>query len=111
MSNWYRSISNWPPKLTPKMSDRFRRLNITGSPSKEGTDPHEFREWYCNHVTRVRDLVAKHPSHALVEIDIEDPGVAQHMEHLFGIDKKYWGHANANAKLQPDANSSSTHPG
>ena len=45
------------------------------------------------------------------EIDIEDPGVAQHMEHLFGIDKKYWGHANANAKLQPDANSTSTNPG
>ncbi|KAL7534412.1 hypothetical protein ACHAWF_004827 [Thalassiosira exigua] len=110
MDKWYRSMSNWPPQKATKLSDRFRKLNITGSPSKEGNDPKEFSVWYCNHVRRVRDIVEKHPSHTLVEIDIEDPGVAQRMEFIFGIDKKHWGHVNANPNLKPDANKSATNP-
>jgi len=108
MEKWYYSIKHWPPRMNgPHMDDRWKKSNITGSPSNEReSNPEEISDWYCNHVKRVRQIVAQNPSHTLVEIDIEDPGIGQRMEDIFGIDKSCWGHTNVNAIIHPDLNES-----
>ncbi|KAL7528788.1 hypothetical protein ACHAWF_004148 [Thalassiosira exigua] len=115
MTKWYKSITNFPPKLGRKktlhMDERWMKGNMTGSPplydaegNKRESDPNEFSEWYCKHVERVRELIARNPSHSLVEIDIEDPGVGWRMEDMFGIDRNCWGHTNVNAENHQDLN-------
>ena len=104
MERWYKSLQNWPVRKNGRggfnMVERIQRSTITGGPSK--TDPETFDEWYCKHVQRVRDLIAKNPSHTLVEIDIEDLNTAQRMEDIFGIRQSCWGHKNANALIHPE---------
>jgi len=103
MEKWYQSLRNWPPRQHgPHMNNRFRKLNITGLPAGQGKNLEELSDWYCKHVERVRGLVARHPSHTLVEVDIEDPDVGQRMEDMFGIEKSCWGHKNANAIMMTE---------
>lgn len=104
MDGWYRSISHWPPnadKTNPPlvMSNRMKRANITGLPQGVGNNVHEFSEWFCNHVNNVRDFVKRHPSHALIEIDIEDNNVGKRLGEFFGIRDTCWAHANKNPGL------------
>lgn len=104
MAGWYRSITHWPPNadtLNPPlvMSNRMKRSNITGLPAGMGRDESEFSMWFCNHVTKVRDFVEKHPSHALIEIDIEGSNNDMMLGDLFGIKRSCWGHANKNPGL------------
>jgi len=99
MSAWYKSLSNWPPKKKPKLSDRLKMLDIKGLPKGKGKDVYELSDWYCKHVQRVRDLVAQDPSHTLVEVDIQDPDMGQWLESIFSIKKRCWGQVNANSLL------------
>ncbi|KAL3766815.1 hypothetical protein ACHAW5_009707 [Stephanodiscus triporus] len=110
MKKWYHSITHWPPrKNPPHLSDRFKMFNITGAPTSNGArhsrhnakEMEEFSDWYCNHVKRVRTMV-QNSSHTLVEIDLEDPGVGQRMEDLFGIPAQCWRHSNVNIDIHPE---------
>ena len=103
VEKWYNSMKNWPPrKRGPHMVDKLRKENITGFPSGVGENIDEFGDWYCKHVERVRDIVARNPSIALVEVDIEDPSIAKRMSKIFEIDESCWGHSNVNPISNPD---------
>ena len=105
MDKWYNSLKNWPPRKNgPHMPRRFTKLDITGLPTGKGKNLYELSDWYCKHVERVRDLIAKNPSHTLVEVDIEDPDTAQRMEEIFGIEQSCWGHKNANGLILDNLN-------
>ena len=114
MEKWYHSLSHWPPKAGRRSTMMYRLLNsnISGFPatdsSKDINQEHieEFSNWFCRHVQRVRNIVAQNPSHALVEIDIEDPGTAERMADIFNVDKSCWVRANANSHLHPELNQS-----
>ena len=113
MHKWYHSITHWPPEngeFGPHMSDGLRLANITGFPSGMGNSLEEFSDWYCRHVQRVRNLVAKNPSQTLVEIDIEDPTVNSYMADIFDVDASCWGHQNVNAKLHPEHDANQSKP-
>jgi len=101
IEDWYRSLSNWPPKkIYASMRDRMQKANIPGFPSGRGKNTDEFAEWFCGHVDNVRNFVAQNPSHTLVEVDITDPTVGDYMAEAFGIKSSCWGHANANPVLK-----------
>jgi len=105
IEKWYHSLTHWPPSddlVGPHMSDGLRDANITGFPSGTGRNLEEFSEWFCSHVQRVRDVVARNPYQTLVEIDIEDPNVSTYMANVFDINERCWGHQNVNAKLHPE---------
>jgi hypothetical protein len=99
IERWVRSVEHW--KLP-----QFRRVSIAerlarcpdGPVSANATD---LAEWHRIHIQRIRDFVQRHPSHALIEIDIEDPTTAQRMATLFQTKQEYWGHANHNEKVVP----------
>lgn len=106
MSKWFHSLSHWPPRPRgPHFNERLQKLNITGFPAGKGKNEEEFTEWYCNHVIRVRELVAN-SEHHLIEVDIEDNTIGQRMSEMFGISESCWGHANVNLNLHPAVNTS-----
>ncbi len=77
------------------MRNRFQRANLIGLPTGVGRNVSEFRNFYCEYVTRVREEVAKYPGrHTLIEIDIEDPKVGWQLEGVFGVNRTCWGKKN-----------------
>lgn len=107
MDKWYTSLTNFWSGLGPRsqqrnMKDEMIAANITTFPTSSGGgggDIHDFRDFFCNHVNRVRKVV---PPHRLVEIDIEDPATGAIMADIFDIDEKCWGNANVNFNLHPE---------
>lgn len=106
MEEWYHSLTHWPPENDanrgPHMSDGLRDADIPGFPSGRGRNVEEFRRWHCDHVRRVRAVVARNPNQTLVEIDIEDPSVGSYLADVFDVDERCWGRRNVNARLHPE---------
>lgn len=77
MEKWYHSISHWPPDLP----DEYLLKNRLIAPGlKVGGNLTDYSTWFCNHVTRVREMMKSYPGATLVEIDIEDNvGTASYM--------------------------------
>jgi hypothetical protein len=85
-AHWLTSIDNWHrgnsrfdqshrdsgPGGLP-LRERFVQCNITGLPAGAGTTDAQMIEFYQKHSQRIRDHVRTHPTHRLVEVDIEDP--------------------------------------
>ena len=65
-------------------------------PGVGGTDE-ELTQFYLGHSERIRNFVRDHPSHALVEVDIEDDRAGEIMQNAFGINGQCWGKQNAAA--------------
>jgi len=63
---------------------------------------------YQEHSEFVRDFVRRHPSHALVEIDITDEASGKIMADAFGLDEKCWGHHNKKEEHSKLANRNSS---
>jgi hypothetical protein len=47
----------------------------------------------------VRKFVASHPSHRLVELDVEDPTTQTALAHNFGMHPSCWGKRNVNLDI------------
>ena len=100
VDHWIKSISNWNP--TPNRADKgyLRRvlamcdLGTDLRPGVGETDE-ELTKFYLGHSERIRNFVRDHPSHALVEVDIEDFRAGEIMQNAFGINKQCWGKQNA----------------
>lgn len=108
MENWYKSLSRWTRNDT-RMDHDLMKANIQGLPPGIGSNVDEFSSWFCNHVTRVREVVARHPSNTLVEIDLEDDETTRQLiSDIFDVDPGCWGRSNANLDLHPELNSENT---
>eukprot|EP00957_Ditylum_brightwellii_P152063 11578227-Ditylum_brightwellii.AAC.1 len=57
--------------------------------------------WHQDQIQRVRQFVLDHPSHALIEVDIEDVAAGQRMSQAFGIPEAFWGQSNTNLRNLP----------
>ena len=65
-------------------------------PAGKGEKDEEMIEFYELQAQRIRDFVKEHPSHTLVEVQIDSPEAGQVMEDAFGIPRKCWGNKNVN---------------
>lgn len=102
IEKWYNSLNKWPPRRNgPHMNDKLKKEDINGFPSGVGKNIDEFADWFCNHVERVRGIVANSPKLQLVEVDIEDSTIAKRMSDMFDIDESCWGHTNVNPMSNP----------
>lgn len=100
MEKWYNSMENWPPNRTKHepLTQRLLKLSLPGLSKTRGDKVSTFSKWFCDHVNRVRDIVAKSPSHSLVEIDIEDPAAGEYLETIFGIKRTCFAKKNSHSK-------------
>ena len=54
-------------------------------------------QFVCDHVTRVRDFVRKHPSHTLIEYELEKGSTSNFMLDIFKVEnRECWGRSNFN---------------
>jgi len=56
----------------------------------------DLRRFYEGHSELVRNFVKRHPSHALVQLDVGNGNEGSVLEEAFGIDSHCWGRANEN---------------
>jgi hypothetical protein len=80
-SHWSSSVHRWRG-----LGNRLSKCPL-GPNSKS---PISLRQWYYLHVQRIRRFVAMHPSHALVEIDVEHEDTGKRMAAIFGIQETCW---------------------
>lgn len=93
MEGWYNSVTNW---RSPSNRTLISRMIHSSVPGLEGGSLHNFTNFFCSHVKRVRATV---PSHRLVEVDIENPNAGQLLSDMFDIDESCWKKTNVNEKL------------
>ena len=96
ITSWVKSIRGWYD-----MVDRLTKCNITGFPTGVGKTDEELMGFYNSQRQRVRDFVALHPSHRLVEVQIDSPDAGMVMQKAFGIDQKCWGRTNVGSEIVP----------
>jgi hypothetical protein len=74
-------------------------VNCSSGPANDTSM--SFKHWYCQHIQRIRSFVAQHPTHALVEINVQDPSTATKLASLFGTDPQHWMQENQNLMITP----------
>ena len=93
IKSWTRSIRRWKEFNVPYLIDALRDYCNVGS-----TDA-ELEQFFCDQVNRVRTFVQVHPSHKLVEVQLEDTeNTSNILFRQFGIKRECWGHKNKNNK-------------
>jgi hypothetical protein len=89
--NWLNSIDQWED-LRKRLID-FPFLPIL--PTGKGKDDEDMIQFYLHQAMRIRNFVKRHPSHTLVEVEIDSPDAGQIMEAAFGISsEKCWKRRN-----------------
>ena len=86
VEDWIRSIKGWNDMLP-----RFRDCDLPNSPRgypadlRNQSDVNEsMTRFFCSHVVHLRNFVALHPSHALIELDLYDgEGLLETMTKIF----------------------------
>jgi hypothetical protein len=70
----FRPVNDWinSARKFNGMVFRFIQCDIPGLPIGLGRKDQDMRNWYCCHVRHIREFVALHPSHALIELDLYD---------------------------------------
>lgn len=94
-TDWASSVYRWDVKGRDQLGERWVACKPFGPSS---TSREELIQWHKDQIQRVRQFVLDHPTHALVEVDIQDAAAGGLMSKAFGVDIKYWGQANKNIK-------------
>ena len=99
VDNWIKSISKWSgDKRRTKggyLRQALTQCDLPGFPSGVGKTDEELVTFYQDHSRRIRDFVKDHPSHALVEVDIEAEDAGKRMQQRFGVSHHCWKLRNA----------------
>ena len=97
VDNWINSISHFRGGSTKR---RLQKCGKKGRiPFLEGSKPDQLRKFRCESVKYVRNFVENHPSHTLIEIDLDNPESGKILSQLFEIDEECWAIKNVNTKL------------
>jgi hypothetical protein len=98
VTHWTSSVLHWPPyiRASDPLSLSNRLVKCEAGP--KSTSPEALAYWYCEHTQRIREFVARHPSHTLVEVDIEDAASGEKLANFFGVDPSHWQQLNKNNK-------------
>lgn len=82
---------------TNKVEKRIRPLLKPVVPLFDNTNIYNYLEIVYNyHIKYIKDWVTRHPSHALVEVDITHEGAGKILAESFGLKEECWGHFNKN---------------
>ncbi|KAL7565722.1 hypothetical protein ACA910_005416 [Epithemia clementina (nom. ined.)] len=98
MLDWYRSLRRWR-----RMHMRLQQCDLPGLPRGKGRELRDLQQWFGHHVQRIRQFVQRHPSHALIELNLYDTHQSSKiMAQLFQTNATCWGHVNANKNKTTD---------
>ena len=92
---WYSSVQRWMPdsqRAQGTLAERLARC-ANGPLSASRVD---VIQWHQEQVERVRYFVWQHPTHALLEVDIEDVTAGHLLAKAFGANASFWEQSNKN---------------
>eukprot|EP00934_Nitzschia_sp_Nitz4_P005424 Nitzschia sp. Nitz4//scaffold45_size130396//75938//76747//NITZ4_003457-RA/size130396-processed-gene-0.104-mRNA-1//-1//CDS//3329552422//5414//frame0 len=91
LTRWVKSVKNW---LGDRGSMAMRLAKCSVGPASK--QPQDLMDWHLAHLQRIRDFVKLHPSHTLVEVDVEDPQAGHVLATAFGPPTlpEFWGREN-----------------
>jgi hypothetical protein len=100
----FRNVDSWIQSFMlfqdGKMQREFKKCkNILYTKTEKGSSKDRLRQFMCNVVDHARNFVAAHPSHQLLEIDLDNPETGNIVSKLFGINASCWGAHNINTKI------------
>ena len=91
--HWIASVGNWQHD-DYNMREVLAACNLPGLPPGRKPSDTELASFYVHHSRTVRTFVANHPSHTLIEFDLEEPGAAQKLALASGVPATCWGKSN-----------------
>ena len=91
VEHWLASVNEW--------HGMRQRLQKCRSMQQVGTDD-DYKQYYYNHTQTIREFVAAHPSHKLVEFDVEAVVSGTALEHATGVPSTCWGQRNCLASCR-----------
>jgi hypothetical protein len=92
-----RNASHWVHSLRTFMDfdEKLKTCDMTGFPAGYGDTDEEFETFFHQHSQHIRQFVKDHPTHTLVEINIEDPNAGSQLANAFGLYEECWAKRNA----------------
>jgi hypothetical protein len=93
IDKWISSINRWADAR-----QQLAKCILEEYPAKESllSEDEKLKILHCNIVKGVRKFVKEHPSHALVEVNIDDPNAGEFLASVFDVDAEHWGNKNEN---------------
>ena len=91
VEHWLASVNEW--------HGMRQRLQKCRSMQQVVTDD-DYKQYYYNHTQTIREFVAAHPSHKLVEFDVEAVAAGTALEDATGVPSTCWGQRNCLASCR-----------
>eukprot|EP00550_Attheya_septentrionalis_P011363 CAMPEP_0198303732 /NCGR_PEP_ID=MMETSP1449-20131203/57041_1 /TAXON_ID=420275 /ORGANISM="Attheya septentrionalis, Strain CCMP2084" /LENGTH=451 /DNA_ID=CAMNT_0044006239 /DNA_START=39 /DNA_END=1394 /DNA_ORIENTATION=- len=94
-----RNASRWVNSLRTFLDfdEKLKQCDLKGFPAGTGDTNEEFEAFFHEHAQNIRNFVKNHPSHTLIEVNIEDPNAGTQLAEAFGQNAKCWVKRNAGA--------------
>eukprot|EP00978_Attheya_sp_CCMP212_P037841 scaffold182005_cov59-Attheya_sp.AAC.2 len=98
-----RNATAWVKSLRTflEFDEKLKQCDLKGFPAGTGDTDEEFEAFFQNHAQNIRNFVKKHPSHTLIEVNIEDPNAGTQLAEAFGQSAECWVKRNAGAAQGP----------
>ncbi|CAJ1939181.1 unnamed protein product [Cylindrotheca closterium] len=91
VSDWVESVMNWSDLQHQFANEYYSQGRINELPKNAEEMKAFLKEIFLNHTDHVKEFVSRHPSHALIEINITEGDTAgQVLAESFGLDASYW---------------------
>lgn len=90
---WANSVFNWF-QMRGRVVNEYIHFNRTIERPGRIRAKEFLSRIYDEHTALVRSFVARHPSHAFVEVNITDPNAGKYLASSFGLNAACWGHHN-----------------
>lgn len=90
VSDWVESVMNWSDLQHQFANEYLAQGRINELPKSDEEMRAFLQEIFLNHTAHVKEFVSRHPSHALVEVNITDSEAGQVLADSFGLDASYW---------------------
>lgn len=99
-SDWVESVMNWSDLQHQFANEYFAQGVIDKLPESEEEMKAFLKDIFRNHTLHVKDFVSRHPSHALIEVNITDSDAGEVLARSFGLDASFWTVRNQRWKIK-----------
>lgn len=92
---WSNSVMKWSDLKDQFANEYFMQHQIYTIPKNDTEMSAFLRNIYDEHSELIRNFVRKHPSHRLIQVNIEDnDNAGKILAEAFGLQKQHWPHKN-----------------
>jgi hypothetical protein len=99
VDSWIQSFMLFRNGQLHRQFKKCKNIPYYTNTKKGSTTKDRLKQFMCDVVNHARNFVAAHPSHQLLEIDLDNPETGTIVSKLFGINASCWGAHNVNSNI------------